>query len=246
MTLGWLGAGLAALLLVAAVLALGVLYVFGTLVGSGSRNPRRLAARWKSPFADRPWPEAPRRPEKKAFGSGHFGQWVVDRFGLPAYAYTCDHVHDPKAVTPVNPAWQSPTNHWHQVGNDRLVALASNDGYVQVRQDEGGPKLLNDFDPGRRLFAGGFGYLSDGEGLLSTYYPGHGETFERTFGLGYVEKRVAGRGLGVRQVVFAPFGDDPLVVSEVEIENRRATPADLRWVEYWDGTPYPLSREEHS
>lgn len=239
--LGWVGGGLAVLLLIAFVVVSGVLYVFGTLVDSDSRDPRQLAAQWKSPFADRPWPEAARPQEKKPFGSGYFGEWVVDRFGLPAYAYTCDQVHDPKAVTPVNPAWQSPTSHWHQIGNDRLVALASNDGYVQVRQDEGGPKLLNDFDPKRRRFAGGFGYLSDGLDVLSTYYPGHAETFERTFGLGYLEKRVAGRGLAVRQVVFAPFGDDPLVVSEVEIENRRTTPVDLRWVEYWESTPYPLS-----
>ena len=231
----------AAALLVLLFLALGVLYVFGTLVDPAERERGPLAARWKSPFPDRPWPEAPRLPEPRAFGSGHFGAWVEDRFGLPAYAYTCDQVHDPKAVTPVNPAWQSPTRHWHQVGNDRLVALASNDGTVQVRQDEGGPKLLNDFDPQRHRFAGGFGYLTDGTGVLATYYPGHAETFERTFGLGYVEKRAAGRGLVVRQVVFAPFGDDPLLVSEVEVENRRPEPADLRWVEYWESAPHPLS-----
>jgi hypothetical protein len=160
---------------------------------------------------------------------------------MPAYAYTCDQRRDPRALTPVNPAWQSPTNHWHQVGNDRIVALASNEGYVQVRQDEGSPKLLNDYDPKRGRFAGGFGYLTDGETLLSTHYPGHAESFERVFGLGYVEKRVAARGLGVDHVVFAPFGDDPLVISRVEISNRREEPVDLRWVEYWDATPYPLS-----
>lgn len=231
------GAALLALL----AFALGVLWVFATLAPPAERDRARLAAGWKSPFPDRPWPEAPRLPEPRVFGSGRFGAWVSDRFGLPAYAYTCDQVHDPKAVTPVDPAFQSPVRHWHQVGNDRLVALAANDGTVQVRQDEGGPKLLNDFDPPRSRYAGGFGYLVDGTGVLSTHYPGHAETFDRTFGLGYVEKRAAGRGLIARQVVFAPFGDDPLLVSEVEVENRRAEPAELRWVEYWESAPHPLS-----
>jgi hypothetical protein len=237
MTFVWLAGGLLALLVVAALL---LLYVFGTLVPPADRDPRRLAEAWKTPFRDQPWPASP-PPAAKAFGSGHFGAWVEDRFALPAYAYTCDQFHDPKAVTPVSPAWQSPVRHWHQVGNDRVVALAANDGTVQVRQDEGGPKLLNDFDPRRCRFAGGFGYLTDGAGVLSTMYPGHAVTFERTFGLGYVEKRVSGRGLGVRQVVFAPFGDDPLVVSEVEVENRRPTPAEVRWVEYWESAFHPLS-----
>ena len=154
MILWWLGGGLALLVFGAVVVVSGVLWVFRTLVAADDRDPRQLAAWWKSPFPDRPWPEAPRETETKAFGSGHFGEWVVDRFGLPAYAYTCDQVHDPKAVTPVNPAWQSPTNHWHQVGNDRLVALASNHGTVQVRQDEGGPSCER-LRPEATAFRGG-------------------------------------------------------------------------------------------
>lgn len=82
-----------------------------------------------------------------AYGSGGFGEWIEDAFGLPAYRYTCDQRRDPKAVTPVNPIWRSPTDHSHQVGNDRLVAVASNYGYVQVRQDEGSPKY-----PGQTFF----------------------------------------------------------------------------------------------
>ena len=34
--------------------------------------------------------------ESKPYGSGHFGEWVTDRFGLPAYRYTCNQVTDPK------------------------------------------------------------------------------------------------------------------------------------------------------
>jgi hypothetical protein len=239
--LAWTGGLVGSLLLATIAIGLGALWVFRTLLDARDRDPAVLRAQWRTPFPDDPTPATAPPPDTETFGSGHFGAWIRDRFGLPAYAYTCDQRKEPRAISPVNPAWQSPTNHWHQVGNDRLVALASNEGYVQVRADEGGPRVLNDFDPKRGHYAGGFGYLSDGTGILSTYYPGHAESFDRVFGLGYVEKRAQARGLVVDHVVFAPFGDDPLLLSNVSIENRRSEPVDVRWVEYWGTTPYPLS-----
>ena len=99
---------------------------------------------------------------QKPYGSGYFGVWIEDQFGLPAFHYTCDQARDPKAVTEVNPGILSSTEHIHQVGNDRITAIASNYGHVRVRQDEGAPKFLNDYAPDRGAFAGGFGYLTDG------------------------------------------------------------------------------------
>ena len=112
--------------------------------------------------------------ESKPYGSGHFGEWITDQFGLPAYRYTCNQITDPKAVTPVHKQWRGPTDHTHQVGNDRIIAAVSNFGYVQVRQDEGSPKFLNDYFPEQSHFGGGIGFLTDGEQVLSTYYPGQG------------------------------------------------------------------------
>jgi putative sterol carrier protein len=177
----------------------------------------------------------------KSYGSGHFGEWITDQHGLPAYRYTCDQDHDPRAVTPVSRVWRSPTDHSHQVGNDRLVAVASNYGYVQVRQDEGAPKFLNDYDPTHGQFAGGFGYLTDGETSLSTFYPGGAETFDRVFGIGYFRKTASRSGYTVDQVIFAPFGDVPLLISQVTVTNRRAVPADLRWIEHWGCQMYQFS-----
>ena len=102
------------------------------------------------------------RQGTKAYGSGYFGEWVTDEFGLPAYRYDCDQTSDPKAVSPVTKEIRSPTDHIHQVGNDRLVAVASNYGYVQVRQDEGAPKFLNDHAPELGQYGGGIGYITDG------------------------------------------------------------------------------------
>jgi hypothetical protein len=177
----------------------------------------------------------------KPYGSGSFGEWMEDEFGLPAFRYTCDQIHDPKAATRVSPGILSSTDHIHQVGNDRLVAVVSNYGIVQVRQDEGAPKFLNDYAPERGQYGGGIGYLTDGKETLSTYYPGNGKSFERVFGSGYFRKRVTGASYSLDQVIAAPFGDDPVILSQVTITNHGKSPAKLRWVEYWGCQPYQFS-----
>lgn len=178
---------------------------------------------------------------QKAYGSGYFGNWVDDEFGLPAFHYTCDQVHDPKAKTDVNSGMLSPTEHIHQVGNDRIMAIASNYGHVRVRQDEGAPKFLNDHAPERGIYAGGFGYLSDGKSALSTFYPGNASSFDRIFGVGYFQKRVASANYAIDQVIFAPFGDDPVLISQVTITNKGNADAQLRWIEYWGCELYQFS-----
>lgn len=191
---------------------------------------------------------------KKPYGSGYFGEWIEDEFGLPAFHYTCDQITDPKAKTAVNPGILSSTEHIHQVGNDRIVAIASNYGQVRVRQDEGAPKFLNDYAPERGWFGGGIGYLIDGKSVLSTFYPGNAKVFDRTFGnkvfstpsfdrifgIGYFRKKVSGENYGINQVIFAPFGDEPALVSEVTITNT-GPPASLRWIEYWGCQMYQFS-----
>ena len=194
------------------------------------------------------WPaELAAQPGTSAkYGSGNFGVWMEDEFGLPAFRYTANQTTDPRAVTDVRPGVLGPTEHIHQVGNDRIIAIASNYGHVRVRQDESCPKFLNDFDPETSQFAGGLGYLTDGEQVLCTYYDGssagveRGE-FERIFGMGYYRKKVAGKDYAVDQVILAPFGDDPVLLSQVTIVNRRNAAATLRWVEYWGCQPFQFS-----
>lgn len=178
---------------------------------------------------------------QKPYGSGYFGSWIEDEFGLPAFHYTCDQAHDPKAATEVNPGILAPTEHIHQVGNDRIVAIASNYGHVRVRQDEGAPKFLNDYAPDHGAFAGGFGYLADGQSVLSTFYPGSAKSFSRIFGIGYFRKKVASEGYTVDQVIFAPFGDDPVLISQVKVTNNGAAESQLRWIEYWGCQLYQFS-----
>jgi len=179
--------------------------------------------------------------KQKAYGSGYFGEWIEDQFGLPAFHYTCDQVHDPKAVTEINPGILSSTEHIHQVGNDRLVAVVSNYGHLRVRQDEGAPKFLNDYAPSQGFFGGGFGYLTDGTTMLSTFYPGNATNFDRIFGIGYFRKQVASRDYAIDHVIFAPFGDDPVLISQVRITNHGNAEAKLRWIEHWGCQVYQFS-----
>lgn len=176
-----------------------------------------------------------------AYGSGHFGSWIRDAFGLPAYAYTCNQLTDPKAVSPVNKAWRSPTDHTHQVGNDRILAAVSNFGHVQVRQDEGSPKFLNDYHPPQNRYGAGIGFLADEHSLLTTYYSGTAQSFERILGIGYFQKRVRGHQYEIDQVIFAPFGDDPVLISQVTLTNHSQRTVHPRWVEYWGCHNYQFS-----
>lgn len=179
----------------------------------------------------------------KSYGSGCFGTWIADEFGLPAFRYTCDQIHDPKATTEVNPGILAPAEHIHQVGNDRIIAIASNYGHMRVRQDEGAPKFLNDHAPDQGIFSGGFGYLTDGKSVLSTLYTGRTkiENFDRTFGTGYLRKKTSDESYAIDQVIFAPFGDDPVLISEVKVSNGGRGDAQLRWIEYWGCQVYEFS-----
>jgi hypothetical protein len=199
------------------------------------------AAAVQFPPAAHPQSPAGNPAVKKAYGSGYFGEWSEDEFGLPAFRYTCDQVNDPKAKTEVNPGILSSAEHIHQVGNDRIVAIASNYGHVRVRQDEGAPKFLNDYASEHGQFAGGFGYLTDGQFVLSTFYPGKAKTFDRVFGLGYFRKKASGDKCSIDQLIFAPFGDDPVLVSQVVITNRSAGNLNLRWIEHWGCQLYQFS-----
>ena len=212
------------------------------LAGLGLANtltPRTLA--WQAAHTA-PVSQDPQNAATKPYGSGHFGLWENDEHGLPAYRYTCNQLTDTLAVLPVDKVWRSPTDHMHQVGNDRLVAVASNYGHVQVRQDEGSPKFLNDFCPEEDRYGAGLGFLADDNGfVLSTYYTGAATTFDRVFGMGYLQKRVAAHAYVVDQILFAPYGDDPVLISQVTITNHSDQTVRPRWVEYWGCQNYQFS-----
>ena len=211
-------------------------------VGTGCSHPLltpSLAALFSA--ADSTQVASAEPPASKAFGSGYFGEWVTDAFGLPAYHYTCDQLNDVRAVTPVHKEFRLPNEHLHEVGNGRLEMVASTFGYVQVRQDEGAPKFLNTYSPQHSWYGGGIGYFSDGNNTLSTYYPGGGDSFERVLGEGYFTKIVKGLGYEIEQTLLAPFGGDPVIVSLVTLTNHSPKTVRGRWIEYWNCVNYQFS-----
>ncbi len=76
--------------------------------------------------------------------------------------------------------------------------------------------------------------------MLSTLYLGRarGSTLERRFGIGYYERLLRSQGIEVREDVYAPFGDDPLLLDDVTIHNASRHAQRLSWFEYWDVNPF--------
>src|SRR6185503_14374309 len=66
---------------------------------------------------------------ESTYGSGNFGVWFTDRFGLPAYRYEIDQEADARAQ---QSELNGDTRAQHQLGNDHIVANAYNHGYTQL------------------------------------------------------------------------------------------------------------------
>jgi hypothetical protein len=175
----------------------------------------------------------------------------VDSAGLPVFQYTLDQTTAKGAATAAayfalarqNPAeWRAKTDNLFEIGNDRLVVVASSFGYVQVRQDELGPKFLQDVNPPAHQFGGGIVYLIDSqtrELLASSFFTGQQQrppAVNRSFGLGYrtVETSSRDGNYHMRHELLTPFGDDPAVLSTVDvISSAPGSRRNLSVIEVW-------------
>lgn len=137
--------------------------------------------------------------EHPPYGSGKFGRWVTDEFGLPAYLYTAS---DPGP--------------WHPVGNDRITAVAHAGGGVRLFTYETCAKWLNR--------SGGQGVLRWGGRNLSTR-----SADRALFGVGYARRSVSDGGAKLTQTVYAPFGEFPFVVSRADLEIPEASEYAEHW-----------------
>lgn len=125
-----------------------------------------------------------------SYGSGNFGNWRVDEFGLPFFRYTIDEATDPRARLP---ELAGATQAQHQVGNDHIKGMAYNDGFTQFWSQDRIPQWANLYQAASNHYAGGYGYLDVDGKVLSTSYldrpKGSSET--RDFGVGYARRRLA-------------------------------------------------------
>ena len=170
-------------------------------------------------------------------GSGIFGSWFVDGFGLPAYRYRLDPDRDRRVR---QPGLTDPTDAWHQLGNDHVVAIAHTRGYVQLWSQDRSYQWVNQLDPSAHQYAGGYGYLRTAGGrVISTLYSdrAEGARTQRDFATGYFGRLTAARGVAVKERVYAPFGDDPVLLHDVTIRNTSRRRLRGSWVEYWGVNP---------
>ena len=181
--------------------------------------------------ADRSLPDT-----SSTYGSGHFGTWTNDRFGLPAYRYKID-----QASSSIAPQSELNGNRdaWSQVGNGHILATAFNHGYTQAWSQDRVYQWMNAYDANNKHYAGGFGYLNLGGRVTSTLYDDRplGAATERDFGMGYFRKKLTTPGLTTEDFVYAPYGDDSLLLHDVTVTNTGAARAAGSYFEYWDVNP---------
>ncbi len=170
------------------------------------------------------------------YGSGSFGQWGVDQWGLPVYNYTDDEMTDPNAA---QPELKGSSAAQHQVGNDNIKGMSFNDGYTELWSQELESQWANLYQPTKRHFAGGYGYLNVDGHVTDTLYLDHqpDELFARQFGVGYYRKAIVFDGIGTQETTYAPFGSDPVLVDDVTLTNTTRVPVTTTWYEYWDVNP---------
>jgi hypothetical protein len=170
-------------------------------------------------------------------GSGTFGRWGVDGRGLPRYRYEIDEETAPQAA---QEELAGKRDAWHQLGNDHVVADAFNHGYTQLWSMDNLYQWANYAEPASQHYAGGYGYLNVDGKVGTTLYDDRaaGQKVQRDFGLGYFRTRTAVHGVGVSSRVYAPFGDDPLLLHDVVLRNQTRHTKAVSWFEYWDVNPY--------
>lgn len=162
-----------------------------------------------------------------------FGHWQTDGDGLPRFAYTLDHGRDPRAQYRTSDGVSR--DHWHAVANDRITALAHNEGYVEVLDWDRCGKYLNRWEPKRRQFAGGYTYAYQRGRTWSTLWsqlPAQASQ-KRYFGMGYVEKRTRFEEFSITERIEAPPGNAGALVCTTSLTNESDHIQEFVWLAYW-------------
>ncbi len=176
-------------------------------------------------------------------GNGYFGEWIIDEYGLPAYNYKCNHLTDPIAKTKTSYGFS--TDHFHQIGNDRIMGTAHNGGYVQILDGSRGFKWLTYQDSRYGKLGGGIGlyqfendniYLSD---LYTIENLNKYTKFERIFGIGYFKKKYNFNGIDIQHSICTPFSDDSVVLSEFLFTNN-SDDNKIKVIDFWDVNVHPI------
>lgn len=180
----------------------------------------------------------------RPYGSGAFGRWIEDGFALPAYRIEIDE-RSPSATLHINQS-DGPASPFapgypvvHRVGNDHISGYAYNMGYTQFWIQDRERQWLNFYDEAAAHYAGGYGYLKIGDRLFTSVQIDQpkGHVAGSEFGIGYVRRAVKAGALNLEEHVYAPFGDDSVLLHDVTITNTGNEGQKAVWWEYWDVNP---------
>jgi len=183
-------------------------------------------------------------------GNGHFGEWITDEYGLPAYNYTCNQLID--SIAKAKTSYGYSVDHYHQLGNDRIMATAHNGGYVQILDGIRGFKWLSYQDDQKGKMGGGIGlyYLENEKINFSDLYTLENlsklSKLERVFGIGYFRKTCVLKGMQIHHNICTPFSDDPVILSEFIISssnndsNNDSGNNKIQLVDFWDVNIHPI------
>ena len=179
-------------------------------------------------------------------GNGHFGEWITDEYGLPAYNYTCNQLIDTVAKTKTTYGYS--IDHFHQLGNDRIMATAHNGGYIQIFDGTRGFKWLTYRDNRFGKLGGGIGlYHLENEKLnFSDLYTLENLSkitkIERVFGIGYFKKTSILSDMKIQHNICTPFSDDPVIISEfiISSDNNKSRNNEIQLVDLWDVNMHPI------
>lgn len=162
-----------------------------------------------------------------SYGNSAQGRWINDELGLPAFRY--EGCAD-------SPCTGAALDTFHQLGNGHATAIAHSDGYVELFTAKSFYRFANRWDEAGRNYAGGFGWVRDGDDVWSTLFEDRppGAIYERVFGMGYFKKTVEKGGLRVEQWIYFPPGSDEVLRERLVFTNTSGEAKSIDYFDYWD------------
>jgi hypothetical protein len=200
------------------------------------------------------------QPNSSSYGSGCAGSWLLHNVSggsssdgqLPAY-----RVH-PSTLLPnsFQSGFQLGNDRYVAlVSGDGSLSVRQDEGSPKLLTGglhwQSGATTTSSSSGGVSITGGGLGYLqfsptpfvSGGVGMLGTHWPLNlslasvfpttAPSLSREIGVGTVRKVAITSDLTVDHTLTAPYGEDPVIVSEVQITNTGHTVWDAWWTEAW-------------
>ncbi len=167
-------------------------------------------------------------PADLNYGSGQHGVWIKDEFGLPAYQYT-------GCTTDAKPCIDG-EDAIHQLGNDGVNALVHGEGYVELYSARSYHRFANRYNEAAHDYAGGFGWVKDGDKTWSTLGKDRPENsrYERVFGMGYFKKTIEFHELQLEHYIYLTEGEDAVLRERLIFTNKSKLSKSISYVDYWD------------